>query len=58
MTPRVADMTYGPDVFCPIVHDFVTMWPPMTEDENYSRYLRNRKAINDAAKTKAKARKG
>ena len=46
------DHTYENDVVCPIVHDFITMWPPIFGEPNHARYLRNIKSANARAKAK------
>lgn len=52
------DDTYPADCFCPIVHDFLTMWPPIIGEPNYYRHIRNRKSANARAQTKKARAKG
>lgn len=52
------DHTYENDVVCPIVHDFLTMWPPIIGEPNYYRHIRNRKSANARAQTKKARAKG
>lgn len=52
------DNTYENDVVCPIVHDFITMWPPIFGEPNHARYLRNIKSANARAQTKKARAKG
>ena len=52
------DHTYENDVVCPIVHDFITMWPPIIGEPNYYRHIRNRKSANARAQTKKARAKG
>lgn len=47
-----ASDTYPADCFCPIVHDFITMWPPIFGEPNHARYLRNIKSANARAQAK------
>lgn len=46
------DNTYENEFVCPIVHDFLTMWPPIFGEPNHARYLRNLKSANARAQAK------
>ncbi len=52
------DDTYPADCFCPIVHDFVTMWPPIPGEKAHTRHLRNLRSANAKAQTKKARAKG